>query len=166
MGNSLSLGQTWSVAEFLAIEIAEYIERGLHILARSSRADTRVLETPLSFLDLRGRTYHAGILGLALIGKAGDLRTAWDAWQPVSNTSTAGRFTAISTLLGVPVGLARWIELNHRNGIPAAEIAGSLRLGNLGLGCRTNSLPTKKQKSAAAASDADFAPLPLQRLHL
>lgn len=124
------------MAEFMAIEVAENIERGLDSVANRPKSGFRVRENPFAFLDLLGHTYHAGALGLAFIGKAGDPRVALDGWMQVSNVSPAGKFAAAAGLLGISVGLARLVELNHRNGVPAAEIAGSLRIGALGLSFR------------------------------
>jgi hypothetical protein len=121
----------------MSIEIAEYIERGLGTVAGRAHGGFRIVETPCAFLDLSGHTYCAGALGLALIGKAGDPQAAFHAWQQVSNTSPAGRFDAAAALLGISVGLARLVEINHRNGVPAMEIASSLRIGTLSLAFRT-----------------------------
>lgn len=145
------------MAEFMAIEVAEYIERGLDTVANRSRGGFRVVETPLAFLDLFGHSYHAGALGLAFIGKAGDPRAALDGWLQVSNTSPAGKFEAAAGLLGISVGLARLVELNHRNGVPATEIAGSLRIGTLGLSFRTRSVPKEVDETVESSSDRSFS---------
>ena len=134
----------------MSIEIAEYIERGLGALSGRTHGGFRIVETPCVFLDLSGRTYCAGALGLALIGKAGDPQAALDAWLQVSNTSPAGKFEAASALLGISVGLARLVEINHRNGVPAAEIAGSLRIGTLSLSFRTRPAPHEMAKTVEA----------------
>ncbi len=141
----------------MSIEIAEYIERGLQALAGRPHGGFRVAETPCAFLDLSGHIYRAGALGLALIGKAGDAETAFDAWQQVSNTSPAGRFEAAAALLGVSVGLARLVEINHRNGVPAIEIAGSLRIGTLSLSFRTRPAPYEPARAADAERKAPLS---------
>lgn len=134
----------------MSIEIAEYIERGLEALAGRPHGGIRVVETPCAFLDLSGHTYCAGALGLALIGKAGSPQAAFEAWQQVSNTSPAGRFDAAAGLLGISVGLARLVEINHRNGVPASEIAGSLRIGTLSLSFRTRPAPHEAARAVNA----------------
>ncbi|SPE43248.1 hypothetical protein SBA3_860017 [Candidatus Sulfopaludibacter sp. SbA3] len=144
------------MAEFMAIEVAEYIERGLDAVANRPRGGFRILETPHAFLDLFGHAYHAGALGLAVIGKAGDPQAALAEWLQVSNTSPAGKFVAAAGLLGISVGLLRLVELNHRNGVPAAEIAIGLRIGNLGLSFRTKSAMEKVMETAESASESRF----------
>jgi hypothetical protein len=140
------------MAEFMATEVAEYIERGLSAAANRSKGTIRVLEMPGVFLDLLGRACHAGALGLACIGKTGDPRTALNDWLRVSNTSPAGKFAAAAGLLGITVGLARLVELNHRNGVPAAEIAGGLRMGTLGLSFRNRSAPVEVAETAESSA--------------
>jgi hypothetical protein len=130
------------MAEFMAIEVAEYIERGLDV-ANRPKGGFRVRETPLAFLDLRRQTCHAGALGLALIGKAGDPQAALEGWLQISNISSAGKFATAAGLLGISVGLARLVEMNHRNGVPATEIACSLRIGTLGLSFRNRRTQTE-----------------------
>lgn len=124
------------MAEFMAIEVAEYIERGL-AAAERPEGGFRVLESPLSFLHLRGSSYYAGVLGLAFIGKVGDPEVALGQWLGASTASPTAKLQVAARLLGVSTGLARLVELNHRNGVPAAEIALSLRIGTLGLSFRS-----------------------------
>ena len=140
------------MAEFMAIEVAEYIERGQQFVLRSHAS---VRETPLCILDFLGRTYYASVLGLALIGKYRDPHAALKGWQQVSNTSPAGKFVAAAGLLGISVALARLIELNHRNGVPASEIAGSLRIGNLCLSFRNK--PERPTRVVDSTADSDFS---------
>lgn len=142
------------MAEFMSIEIAEYIERGLVALSGRTHGGFRIVETPCTFLDLCERTYCAGALGLALIGKAGEPQAALHAWLQVSNTSPAGKFEAAAALLGISVGLARLVEINHRNGVPAAEIAGSLRIGTLSLTFRTRPAPREMPNTIEARNKA------------
>jgi len=153
------------MAEFTAIEVAEYIERGLELAG--VRSAGRCRETHSAFLYLVGRTYCAGALGLALIGKAGDPKAALDSWLRVSNVCPAARFAAAAGLLGISEGLARLIELNHRNGVPAAEIAGCLRIGTLGLSFRSRPAEPPLTKTAEASSDREEAPadLHLRSMH-
>ena len=139
----------------MSIEVAEYIERGLGVLAGRLKGGSRIAEAPRCFLDLAGRTYLAGALGLALIGKFGDPQAALDAWLQVSNTSPAGKFEAAAGLLGVSTGLARLVEINHCNGVPAIEIASSLRTGTLSLSFRNVPAPRER----AVQRIADRAPV-------
>lgn len=141
----------------MSIEIAEYIERALGALAGRPHGGFRIVETPCAFLDLSGHTYCAGALGLALIGKAGDPQAALDAWLQVSNTSPAGKFEAASALLGISAGLAKLVEINHRNGVPAAEIAGCLRIGTLGISFRTRPAPHEMAKAVQAEHKAPLS---------
>lgn len=124
------------MAEFMTMEVGEYIERGLALATNLSDKGFQVLETPATFLDLQGPICHAGALGLAFIGKADDPQTALDHWLEFSNRSPSGKLQAAAKLLGISVELARLAELNHRNGVPAAEIARRLRFGILGLSLR------------------------------
>ena len=138
----------------MSIEIAEYIERGLASMGGRPHGGVRIVETPCVFLELCGRTYGAGALGLALIGKTGNPQAALEAWLQVSNSSPAGRFEAAAALLGISVGLARLVEINHRNGVPAGEIAGSLRSGTLSLAFRTRPVPRPVTKPVDVARRA------------
>ncbi len=61
------------MAEFMAIEVAEYIERGLDT---RTKGGLRVVETPCTFLDL-------------------------DGWLQVSNSSPAGKFEATADCSGL-----------------------------------------------------------------
>jgi len=120
------------MAEFLAIEIAEWIERGLGF-AESAEGVFRVRETQRVFLELADSTFRAGPLGLALLGKYGDPRVALRHWMTVADESPAGRLEAAARLLGIPAALARMVELNHRGGVTARTIARHLRAGALGM---------------------------------
>ncbi len=131
------------MAECVAIEVAEYIEHGLEFAGRRARNAGRVVETPGIFLDAAETTYYAGALGLALMGKTGDPQKALSDWKQVSNTSPAGKFQAAADLLGITLALARLIELNHQNGVPALEIAGGLRTGSLSLSFRRATAPAR-----------------------
>lgn len=115
------------MAQCVAIEMAELIEAGLSF----SHHNPPVRETAGVFLESAGQDYRAGALGLALIGSAGDPSAALHRWSEASNASTAGRFEAAARLLGISVALARLIEANHFNGLPAATIARNLRIGTL-----------------------------------
>lgn len=139
------------MAELMAIEVAEFIEDGLTLMAKTSTCGFRVRETPLAFLDCLGGAYQAGALGLAFIGKFGDPPAALNRWLEVSNASPAGKFEAAAKLLGIPVALARLVEINHHNGVPAAEIAGRLRIGNLGLIFRS---PAARPEAPAATESS------------
>ncbi len=121
------------MAEFLAITIAEWIERGLELVTNHADGGLRVRESQRAFLELAGTTYRAGSLGLALIGKDGDPQVALMRWMQVSGSSLADQLEAAARLLGIPVALARLVELNHRGGITARVIAKNLRAGTLGM---------------------------------
>ena len=135
------------MAEFLAIEMAEWIERGLEFAA-GAEDGARVRESPRAFLEFVAPAYRAGPLGLALIGRDGDPETALHRWLKVAENSPAGRMEAAARLLGIPVALARLVELNHRGGIPARAIARCLRAGALGMAMAADSRPA----AAAAAA--------------
>lgn len=121
------------MAEFVAMEVAELMERGLEFTTKTDDKGFRVKEEPNAFLGLVNSVYSASSLGLALIGRAGDPQTALEGWLEVSNRSAAGKFEALADLLGVSVALARLVELNHFNGLTAREIARDLRTGSLGV---------------------------------
>jgi hypothetical protein len=137
------------MAEFVAIDVAELIERGLEYTTKTGRDGFRVQERSNAFLGLVGSVYFAGSLGLALIGRAGDPRNALDRWLEVSNRSAAGKFEALANLLGISVALARLVELNHFNGLTAREIARDLRTGSLGLFLGPRTLPTAPFRAVA-----------------
>ena len=126
------------MAEIMAIEVAEYIERGLRVAANRSRSDWRVVETPGALLDADDRICRAGALGLAVVGKTGDARSALEDWRRAGRPAAENEFATAADLLGISVGLARLVGLNHENGVPAAEIAGALRTGTLGLSFRNH----------------------------
>ncbi len=121
------------MAEFMAIEIAELIERGLEFAGDGADSEARVRESQRAFIEFADPTYRAGPLGLALIGRDGDPRVALDHWMQVTADSPSGRFEAAARLLGISEALARMVELNHRGGISARAIARSLRVGALGM---------------------------------
>ena len=99
--------------EYVAIELAEYIERGLEFS--------------------NGRFRDAGALELAIIGKFGSPRRATD---PGVDSAAAAR------MLGIPVTLARLVELN--DGMPAIEIAAGLRAGSLTVSSRRQDARSKE----------------------
>ncbi|HTX38790.1 MAG TPA: hypothetical protein VME43_27375 [Bryobacteraceae bacterium] len=160
------------MAEFLAITIAEWIERGLELVTSRADGGLRVRESQRAFLELAGTTYRAGSLGLALIGKDGDPQVALQRWIQVSGNSLADQLEAAARLLGIPVALARLVELNHRGGITARVIAKNLRAGTLGMAMVADH-PAIARPAAAALADlqasVQFRPLepvandPIQR---
>ncbi len=119
------------MAELMAIEMAELIERGLAFATHLHPDDLRVRERPNVFLERVDTLYQASALGLALIGRTGDPRVAFHRWSEVSNSSPAGRFEAAARLLGISVALARLIEANHSYGLKAIAISRELRMGTL-----------------------------------
>ncbi len=119
--------------ELLAFEIAEYIERGLKMTFGRSGAASRIIENANSLLEFEERTFYAGALGLALIGKTGDAGAALESCRRAFCKSPDRKLDVLAGLLGIPVALAMLIEINHQNGVSAREIAASLRSGTLGL---------------------------------
>jgi hypothetical protein len=120
------------MAEFMAVEMAELIERGLTFV--SGQTSTGALqEKTNTFLQAVGVAYQAGALGLAMIGRFGDPGLALRQWDAVSNQSIAGKFEAAAQILGISLPLARLIDANHAAGLPASVIAQNLRMGTLGL---------------------------------
>ncbi len=144
------------MAEFLAIELAEYIERGLAWVEGRSGSEARVTETAGKFLRAAGDGYRAGALGLAFLGKAGGPQAALEHWAQFSNASQAAKIEAAAGILGVSEALTRLVDMNHRNGVPAAEIATSLRMGTLTLAFRAP--PAARPKAAAAGHSAAASP--------
>jgi hypothetical protein len=125
------------MAEWVALEVAQLIERGLQF---------GVEEKSRIFLEASGAGCRAGVLGLAIVARAGDIRKALDRWTLVANGSPSRRIEAAAELLGIPIALARMLELNHRNGVSAALIARGMRAGTLGM-TMTSTVPLR----AAAA---------------
>lgn len=146
------------MAEFLAVEAAEQIERGLSLVRdRTSHLDP-VRETPGVFLERSESAYLAGALGLALIGKTGNPAVAWARWRQVTHLSIARKFDAAARMLGIPYALVRLIGMNHRNGIRASEIACALRAGSLGLSLRKGAVAWSDQAESVDTIDIDDTP--------
>ena len=122
-----------AVSECIATELAELIEAGLAMDLPEAAGKLRIVETTHVFLHLRGSTCQAGALGLAFLGRARDPGAALDQWLQVESNSKCSKLEAAAHLLGVPVALAKLVEINHRNGLSAVEIARCLRLGVLGI---------------------------------
>jgi hypothetical protein len=120
------------MAEFLAIAVAEWIERGLEFVSTAG-SGFEVRESQRAFLDITGSTYRAGALGLAVIGKEGHPRAALERWKQAAGNAPADPLEAAAHVLGISVALARLVELNHRGGVAARDIARSLRAGALGM---------------------------------
>jgi hypothetical protein len=121
------------MAELMAIEMAELIERGLEFARDETPEGLRVQERSNVFLERVDAVYRAGALGLALVGRTADPGVALSQWMEVSNSSPSGRFEAAGRLLGISVALARLIEANHGNGLRATDVARELRIGTLSL---------------------------------
>jgi len=138
------------MAEWIAVEIAELIERGIEFLGDAQGDGLAVEEKPRVFLDLSGTTCKAGLLGLAIIAKAGDPRAAVARWILVANGSPARKLEAAAEMLGISVAFARMLELNHRNGVSAGDIARSLRAGSLGMMMGSGTIPAVPLRAAAA----------------
>jgi len=138
------------MAEWVAIEIAELIECGLGFLGGPQDDRLGVEEKPKVFLDVSGATCRAGLLGLAMIARAGDPQTAVDRWIMASNGSPGRRLEIAAEILGISIALARMLELNHRNGVAAAAIARCLRAGSLGMNMNSGAKPAVPLRAAAA----------------
>lgn len=151
------------MAEFMAVEIAELIEKGLAFATDRAPGGLRVQETPNVFLAHTESVYHAGALGLALIGRAGDPGLAFRKWTAVSNTSPAGRFETVARLLGISVAFARWIDANHSNGLKAAAIACELRIGTLGMATSRSTAPVVRLYRKRMPKRKVAAGLPLRK---
>lgn len=121
------------MAEWMTIEIAELIERGLELTRRQGGAASPAREKPNTLLELDGSMVHASPLGLALIGRAGDPRVAASRWLQAIQRYPGNRVEAAAYSLGIPIMLATLIELNHRHGADARAIAQKLRAGTLGM---------------------------------
>ncbi len=121
------------MAQWIGIEIAELIERGREFLGAATEDRLGVEEKARVFLDVSDGTCRAGVLGLAMIARAGDPRTAVHRWVLAAGAPSAHKLEAAAEILGIPVALARMIELNHRNGVTAAAIARGMRAGTLGI---------------------------------
>lgn len=131
------------MAEFLAIEIADLIAAGLAFTTTARRIPVR--EDSGRFLKSVNGAVYASALGLAIIGKFGDPQRALDRWtSAVRSTIEDEEFTVASSILGIPLALARLVEVNHRGGVAAAEIAVALRLGNLMVPPRRQAAPRRK----------------------
>ena len=145
------------MGECIAIELAEWIEAGLACAAASAHQPLQVVETPLVFLYQRGRICHAGALGLAYLGRSGAAAPALEHWTQLSPSSLAGRLDAAAALLGVPVALARLVEVNHRNTLSAREIARHLRAGTLGVTFGAKPARTRTHCKVDRAAEHEFS---------
>ncbi len=146
------------MAEYMAIEIAELIETGLGLTQNRGRSRASVIEQTDAFLEPAGPSYCAGPLGLALIAATGDPQIAHGRWRQARAGSPGDPFEAMAQLLGISGTLARLVQLNHRNGVTALEIAQHLRTGTL---CMASgpALPAEHTRSEAW-------PEPLRQLNL
>jgi len=113
------------MAEWVGIQIAEWIERGLQFPG--------VQEKVRVFLEPSDTACSAGVLGLAMIGQTSDPRAAVDRWIRMAAGPPPRKLEAAAQFLGISVALARMLELNHRNGVSAGSIARGLRGGTLGM---------------------------------
>ncbi|HUA58087.1 MAG TPA: hypothetical protein VML19_04990 [Verrucomicrobiae bacterium] len=113
------------MAEWVGIQIAEWIERGLEFPG--------VEEKVRVFLEPSDSACGAGVLGLAMIGRVSDPRAAVDRWIRMAGGPSSRKLETAAQFLGISVALARMLELNHRNGVPAASIARGMRGGTLGM---------------------------------
>jgi hypothetical protein len=148
------------VPECVATEIAELIEAGLELELARGPSQLVVQETPGAFLYLSGGICHAGALGLAFLGRIGNPRVALDQWLQVANASAGHKLEAAAALLGIAVALAKLVEINHRNGLEAAQVARSLRLGVLGIAFRgRHSEPASPGAKAEAKELSESFPL-------
>jgi len=144
------------MAEYIALEVAELIERGIEFL-HTQNGRPAVLEKARAFLEFSDDAYRAGVLGLVMIAKIGDPQAALDRWATLANGSPARKLEAAAKVLGISPALARMIELNHRNGVSARAIARDLRCGTLGMTMSNGSIPTVPVHTLALAGHSRAA---------
>ena len=145
------------MAEYLAVEAAELIERGLTFVELRGSQPLCMREGITAFLKRDSQGISASALGLALVGRFGGPGAALESWRPFESQSRSARYEAAARLLGIPLPLVRLIELNHAGGAPAAEIAVNLRLGSLGLRTTPTARPARIRyvRVRAASQSAD-----------
>ncbi|HEY6803886.1 MAG TPA: hypothetical protein VI306_09935 [Pyrinomonadaceae bacterium] len=86
-----------------------------------------VVESGSHYLDECIDNHYACALGLALIGKEGSAAKAMEVFEAALIDDRVPEATiAFGQLLDIPMDLAQKIDLAHRNGISAREIATSL----------------------------------------
>jgi hypothetical protein len=153
---SIEVRRRATMAEYMAIEVGELIEKGLAVAASQPADAYPVVEIKNAALELSREAYHASALGFAFIGKEGTVRGALARWQRNPNTSPGRRFLSAAKFLGISPTLARLIELNHRNGVPAIEIARRLRTGTLGLAMNYHPAPAECANVSRANAERTF----------
>jgi len=92
-----------------------------------------------------------------IIAKTGNPEAALKLWMPLANGSPARRLEAAANVLGISAALARMIELNHRNGMSALEIARDLRRGTLGMTISSGTVPAVPLRTMTAATHSRAA---------